>query len=253
MTITNPTSRATYLTNPAVSQYTYPFKVFDASQLSIIIVEDHTKVETPLLLTTDYTVSGVGGDTGGTITLTASGVAKAGTGNTLVILRNMPFVQGVDYRPHDIFPAETHERALDILTMQDQQLLELISRALLAPPGEAITWEDLLKLRDDAQEARDGAETAADTATGAAANAKASASQAAGSASTAQASAAQSIQFASVSQAYAEQAKNYAEIMEDVIDENLDISGHFWVQSINATRITRAGLRRSIKIYNLGG
>jgi hypothetical protein len=52
----------------------------------------------------------------------------------------MSFTQEIDYRPHDLFPAETHERALDILTMTAQELRELINdlpAGGLAGGGEA--------------------------------------------------------------------------------------------------------------------
>lgn len=86
-------------------------------------------VDTTLELTTDYSVSGAGGETGEVTT-----VAPVLSGEKLTILRNVPFTQEADYVDGDDFPAESHERALDLLTMQTQQVKELAGRALTLPP-----------------------------------------------------------------------------------------------------------------------
>lgn len=52
------------------------------------------------------------------------------TGTTLVIARNVPLTQVTDYTPNDPFPAETHEQALDKLTMEVQQINEAINRSI---------------------------------------------------------------------------------------------------------------------------
>ena len=53
----------------------------------------------------------------------------------VVLLRVVPYTQLVDYQPYGSFPAETHETALDKLTMQVQQLQEQLDRVDLPPPG----------------------------------------------------------------------------------------------------------------------
>jgi len=55
------------------------------------------------------------------------------TGDTITILRVMPLKQETDYQPNDPFPAETHEKALDIGTMGTQQLDEEMGRTLKFP------------------------------------------------------------------------------------------------------------------------
>lgn len=52
------------------------------------------------------------------------------TGTSLVIARNVPLTQVTDYTPNDPFPAETHEQALDKLTMEVQQINEAINRSI---------------------------------------------------------------------------------------------------------------------------
>ncbi|MBZ4307778.1 hypothetical protein LAN33_26250, partial [Mycobacterium tuberculosis] len=40
-----------------------------------------------------------------------------------------------DYQPYDAFPADSHERALDLLTMMAQQLKDASDRSMQYPVG----------------------------------------------------------------------------------------------------------------------
>jgi hypothetical protein len=104
------------------------FRFLASSHLRVIRTETGG-INTELALTTDYTVTGAGGESG-TVTL----VSPLLVGEKLTILRNPPYTQEADYVNNDAFPAETHEQALDLLTMQTQQLKEAQSRALTLPP-----------------------------------------------------------------------------------------------------------------------
>lgn len=108
--------------------FTVGFRFLDNSHLQVIRT-DSLGVNTTLTLNVDYSVSGAGADTG-TVTL-ASALA---VGNQLTIIRNVPFTQEADYVENDSFPAESHEMALDKLTMETQQLKEAQDRALTLPP-----------------------------------------------------------------------------------------------------------------------
>jgi hypothetical protein len=77
-------------------------------------------------ITTDYAVSGAGNAAGGSITFTAT--PPAGSGN-VVIIRDPDLLQSTKYPPNDPFPAQTHETALDKLTMLVQRARDLIGRA----------------------------------------------------------------------------------------------------------------------------
>ena len=163
-------AKAVHLSDPAVTDYAFRFKVFEAAHLAVSVVDAETYAVTVLGLDADYSVTGLGDDSGGAVVLTEAGQARAGTGNSLVILRNMPIVQGVDYRPHDIFPAEVHEMSLDKIIMMIQELFEQIGRAIIAPPNfnESIQYGDLMGLLNQTTAARDeavsGAEEAAEAA-----------------------------------------------------------------------------------------
>lgn len=106
--------------------FTVPFRFLDAAHLRVI--RNTAGVETVLALGTDYTVSGVGA-TSGTVTL----VAPLPVGQTLTVVRNVSATQEADYVPGDAFPAESHEQALDKLTMITQQQQEQLGRAVIFP------------------------------------------------------------------------------------------------------------------------
>lgn len=150
MTVSSPLAKAVHLTNAAVSDYTFNYKVFNEGELSVAVVDPTDSSSVTLAAKIDFTVLRLEEDGGGIVRLNESGREKAGSDRRLVILRSMPFVQEVDYRPHDIFPAETHERALDIAAMERQELREKVSRAILAPPDqdEAISYEELIQMKE---------------------------------------------------------------------------------------------------------
>ncbi len=60
-------------------------------------------------------------------------------GFKIVILRGTPIVQTVDYTEGDPFPAETHEGALDRLTIIATQLQEQLDRSLQAVETSTVT------------------------------------------------------------------------------------------------------------------
>lgn len=125
MTVSTTTARVSYSGNGSSVTFNVNFYFLADSHLKVTLrAADGT--ETVKTLTTDYTVSGAGNTSGGSITL---GTAPA-SGVTVVITRNVPQTQLVDYQPNDPFPATTHEQALDQLTMEVQQLQEQISRAI---------------------------------------------------------------------------------------------------------------------------
>ena len=156
MTVSSAIARTVHVTHEAVTNYSFEFKVFNDNELSVVIV-DSAFLVTTLLLGQDFSISGLGQDHGGTVSLTPAGRDKAGSGLDLVLLRQMSFVQETDYSPHDVFPAESHERALDILTMLCQELREQVGRAMIAPPNadEAVQYADFVNLRAAAEAARD--------------------------------------------------------------------------------------------------
>lgn len=131
MTVSTATNKAGPFAGAGLpGPFTIPFRFLDASHLRVIrTAADGT--ETVLALVADYTVTGAGAPSGGTLTLTAA----LPVGQRLTIIRDVPFTQEADYVNNDAFPAESHETALDKLTMIAQQLAEENDRALALPPS----------------------------------------------------------------------------------------------------------------------
>jgi hypothetical protein len=117
MTVSSSTNSASYSGNGSTTVFAYGFKIFDDSDLTVTLVNDTTGVETLQTLTTNYTVSGAGTNSGGNVTF----VSAPASGVTVKIERVMPYTQTTAYTENDPFPAQAHEDALDKLTMLTQQ------------------------------------------------------------------------------------------------------------------------------------
>ena len=125
MTVSGTLTKNSYSADGSTSVFAYGFKIFAAADLEVII-RAATGAETTKTLTTDYSVSGVGADAGGSVTF---GSAPAST-ETVVIRRKLTLTQGTDYVENDPFPADSHENALDRLTFIAQDLQEELNRSL---------------------------------------------------------------------------------------------------------------------------
>ena len=121
MTIQSTTNRISYTGNGATTIFAYNFVISDQTWLNVYV---NNVLQT---LTTNYTVSGVGTQSGGNVTF----VTAPASGAVILISRsNIPLTQLTDYTPNDKFPAETHEAALDKLTMLIQQLTAQANRSI---------------------------------------------------------------------------------------------------------------------------
>jgi hypothetical protein len=125
MTISSTTVRNSYSGNGSTTVFAYTFKILDDDEIQVII-RSSTGTETTKTKTTHYTVSGVGSAGGGNITfLTAPGSTE-----TVVLKRNTTKTQETDYVANDPFPANSHEEALDRVTMIAQEIQEELGRSL---------------------------------------------------------------------------------------------------------------------------
>jgi hypothetical protein len=124
MTVSSATSRNEYNGNAATLIFAYTFRILDEDHIAVY-VDDVLQT-----ITTHYTVSGVGDSGGGSITFLSA--PASGTGN-VVFIRNVPVTQETDYVENDPFPAESHEEALDKLTMIAQQLGDTYLGVLRVP------------------------------------------------------------------------------------------------------------------------
>ena len=135
MTVASATARSgPYTGNGSTTVFAYTFRILDQAHLRVVLT-NAAGVESVLELTTHYSVSGVGSSGGGNVTI----VTAPTVGETLTIVRAAPYTQGTDFQNQGAYYAETVEDALDLLTMQTQQLDERIDRSVTLPVASTIT------------------------------------------------------------------------------------------------------------------
>jgi len=122
MSLANGNARDTHTGDGALTVFAYTFKVFDEDDLRLTQVDAATAAETTLVLSQDYTVTGVGEDAGGTVVLSPA----LPLDDILVIERILPMTQGTDFINQGSQLPENTEVALDKLVMRMQQLEELL-------------------------------------------------------------------------------------------------------------------------------
>lgn len=127
MTVSSTTVKNSYSGNGSTTQFAYGYKIFADSDL-IVIIRSAAGTETVKTLTTHYTVAGAGDASGGSITFTTGNTPASG--ETVVIIREVPQTQAIDYIANDPFPAESHEEGLDRATMTTQQVQEELNRSI---------------------------------------------------------------------------------------------------------------------------
>lgn len=175
MTIASTTSKASYSGNGSTTAFSIPF-YFIANADIVAVLVSALGVEDTLTLTTDYTLTGAGNPSGGTLTT----LTAPATGETLVIKRSPSQVQETVYVENDPFPAKAHEMGLDRLTMMVQDLQEQVDRTVKVGLGATTDPDALLaELAADVAGAAASAATAT-TQAGLAATAKTGAETAQG-------------------------------------------------------------------------
>lgn len=119
--------------------YSYTFRILTQNDLRITVRNPSSNVESTLVLTTDYTVSGVGDVGGGSITLVDVDQVWLGTGNFLntswpITLRGVEsLVQETDIRNQGDYYPEGIEDAFDYQMRISQQQQDQIDRSAKLP------------------------------------------------------------------------------------------------------------------------
>lgn len=131
MTVSSETNSVQYTGNGSLVTYAYPFKIFETSDLTVTL--DGTT-------TTSYSVTGAGDDSGGNIVF----YSAPGDGVVITIRRVLPVTQETDYVENAPFQAESHENALDKLTMIAQQLTTDSNKSLKYPNDDSATLSSIL-------------------------------------------------------------------------------------------------------------
>lgn len=103
--------------NSTSTPYAIPFAFLSNADV-IIVVRTSAGVETQLVEITDYVIAGSGYPTASASFTTIVAVPVT---STVIIYRRTAVTQTAGYIEADGFPAATHERALDKLTMQEQE------------------------------------------------------------------------------------------------------------------------------------
>jgi hypothetical protein len=134
MTVSSDVNRISYAGNGSTTVFPVNYYFLENSHLQVILITS-AGVETIQTLTTNYTVTGAGNEAGGSVTMLVAPPVNV----TIVIQRSVPATQETDYLANDPFPAESHERALDKLTMLAQQNEREIDRALKIPLASVAT------------------------------------------------------------------------------------------------------------------
>ena len=138
MALSSVVKKNIYTGTDLVSTYNYSFKVFANTELLVKVRLISSGAETTLTLTTDYTVTGVGEDVGGTIVLVNASQAWL-TGGFLkdeykiVIKRVRPLTQQTAIKNQGTYYPEKHENEFDKLVMQDLQQQEELDRSFKLP------------------------------------------------------------------------------------------------------------------------
>jgi len=131
MTVSTQTSKSQYTGNGVTTAFTGSFRILDQTHITVILT-DLSGVDATQTLTTNYTVSGVGG-----ATFTVTFVVAPTNGFGITIFRNVPLTQGLDLVLNDEFPSTEIENSFDKATMIDQQLKEAQDRSLKFPVSDA--------------------------------------------------------------------------------------------------------------------
>ncbi len=136
MVLSNENSRWSYVAAPGATTFPYDNKIFADTDLRVFI----DGVETSA-----FSVTGAGEDSGGNVVMDTPLVG----GEVVLIVRNVPSIQDIDYVENDPFPAESHEDGLDRVTIVAQQLAVLLQRSLRLPENETTAGLNDLPNLDD--------------------------------------------------------------------------------------------------------
>lgn len=130
MTITSQPLVKTYDCAPTVTSFVFPYRFLDPSDLLVHhMLEDGSARR--LTLGGDYTVAGAGAKAGGTVTLT-----PALADGRLRVFLGIATAQLNTYADNNAFPAQSHEDALDRLTLLTAMRQEEFTRAYRVAVGD---------------------------------------------------------------------------------------------------------------------
>lgn len=138
MTVSTVVDHNDYTGNGVTTVFPYTFRIFKKTDLAVSVVDLNENIKV-LVLDTDYTVTGAGGYSGGSVVLKS----PLTSGWQISVARDLEPTQDTDLRNQGKFFAEVHEDAFDKLTMLIQQAYSMF-RLSLRKPSFIANWYDAL-------------------------------------------------------------------------------------------------------------
>jgi hypothetical protein len=125
MALSNTVVKAVYNGNGSTTTFAIPADVIETASSEIkVYLRDESAIpntETLQTITVDYTLTGGGPDN---VEMTVAPTSN----QKLLVTRELPLTQNVEYTGTNAFPADSHELALDRLAAQVQQVNERVDR-----------------------------------------------------------------------------------------------------------------------------
>ncbi len=142
MAVTDASLKAKYTGNSSTTVFTYGFKIFSKNDIYVGIIDNSVSPATITQLTvdTDFTVTGVGSDAGGTVTYPITGTPLPST-KQIVIKPSLEYTQELVLANQSDKPIEL---ALDKLSVQIKQVAEELNRAVKLTDATIDTPETVL-------------------------------------------------------------------------------------------------------------
>lgn len=131
MTVATQANLVSYLGDDIAVTFPFTFPVFDETHL-LVLIQDTTTLASIALSSSDYSVTGIGNDNGGSVVTDT----PPATGTRIILARVLPFTQDLDVDNQGGFYPRNFERQLDIAEMQTQQLNEEQNRSIRGPSFE---------------------------------------------------------------------------------------------------------------------
>lgn len=148
MTVQTSNNVATFDGNGVTTAHPFNFKFFEGRDLIVLLIDRATRETKTLVLNSDFTVQGAGGESGGSVT---TAIAPP-TGKVLRVSRELKITQDTSLRNQGKFLAEVHEDVFDKQVMISQQLQEQIDRAIKIPVDGTGTGDELVEQLFDARD-----------------------------------------------------------------------------------------------------
>lgn len=137
MAVQTTTNRITHTGNGTTTVFPYNFRVLAADHLKVYVSE------VLLVLGTDYTLSGIGNSSGGSVTF----VAPPANAAAVVFVREVPLTQLVTTENNETIFSQVFDDALDKLTMITQQLNAITGRSIYLAENDPTTGAMVLPLQ----------------------------------------------------------------------------------------------------------